>query len=344
MANTVGLQKRIARVTDLMAQYVVETTITDRGDLPSQALFVMQIVDETDPKQDELLRAATVADLIDLEQDRPTALLRGQTLFRAVTTTKTYDDVNAARAAALFLEEKLNELVVEYQTYLTDFVADPGETLTFPMADAGILTPAIEAYTAKRDERIAQEAAVTDKTAECATITAELAVLQTRVDELEQCVETLDIASAGLNDCVTALRDADAEQQATAGIVSALLAQYVVSRPSIGATPQGELDVYLQTPGGTLYDNYNSAQVPQLAENATRISAASARLLDVNTRLAQTRAALTAAQADLTSKEAEKSTCAVELTAAQGVLEDLERQEQALLDEVIALCPDYSGT
>lgn len=341
---TIALQRRTARVSDLEALYVVETTVTDRGDLPTSALFVLQIIEDADPKADELLRTATVADIIDLEQDRATALRRGQSIYRATTAYRSYADVNAARAAALFLEEKLNQLVVEYQTYLTDFVADPGEVLTFPMADPGVLTPAIEAYVAKRDERIAQELTNAEQTAQCTQTSTEVSALSVRVAELTRSVEALEIASTSLRSCLTALQAADTVQQAVSTTIGAALSQYTTSRPAIAATPQAALDTYLLTPGGDLYDDLVLRVRPQIARNATSIAASSAQLLEVNTRLAAVRSDLSTAQAELEAKKTAEATCAREQAAAAAILEELERQEQALLDAVLDLCPDYSGT
>lgn len=344
MTSTIGTQRRTAAVNGLTATYSVETIITDRGDLPSAALFVLQILDEDDPKQDELLRVATVADLIDVESDRPTALARSMSIYRTAAVTKTYVDVNAATAAYKYLQENLDAVVVEYQTYLTDFLADPGQTFILPQADVGVLAPAIAVYVAKVEQRQEQETLIAASAVACAQLDTDLAVLQTREEELLRGVTALQIASTALSDASTALQSVHTVQRSTAAIVGNLLPQYVATRLDLDPAEQGELDVYLLSPGGQLNNDYRLKQIPSVAGAAVSISALTAQLVDVNTRLAQLRADVTTAQADLSAKESAQTECARSHVVEQSVLDTLLQQETALLDTVQALCPDYSGT
>ena len=64
MATTVTHQRRTTRVASGGgAEYTIETYVDDQGDLPDSAIFLLEIVSETDATQDELARVSSVADM-----------------------------------------------------------------------------------------------------------------------------------------------------------------------------------------------------------------------------------------------------------------------------------------
>jgi hypothetical protein len=211
---TTVTQLRRAQVTNLLEQYSIEASVIDRGDLPDPGAFLLEIIDEADPKDDTLARVATVADLETYGLNRATAVLTDVGFYRSSTVTKYYDDVRTAVAAKDFLKEKVNDLATEYDTFLNLFKADgtggyPVDTEDYPQTSIGLLTPAITAYTDKVAERTAQQAIVADKTVECAelTVTYDNAVItaaaaQTTLDSLQNAENAMTAMSAS----VTAFR------------------------------------------------------------------------------------------------------------------------------------------
>ena len=154
---TLATQLRDAVVTDAVAKFEVTTTVTNRGDLPDLGAFVLEIIETTDPKRDELLRVAAIGALTEYRVDRSQAVLFGELYYRAATLTAFYDGIQDAITAKDFIQEKINKLATDWRQFVTDFQANPGENLAFPIADVGVLAPLIATYNATVAQRQQQQ-------------------------------------------------------------------------------------------------------------------------------------------------------------------------------------------
>lgn len=349
---TIAEQLRRAQVSNLQAQYILTMTVTDRGDLPDAGAFVFEILDDDDPKEDLFARVATVADLETFGLSRSAALISGAGFYRSSTVTKSYvntqtgqSGLRAANEAKGFLVERVNELVSEYQTFLNEFKADPPEVFVFPEADAGILTPLVDDYTAKKEERAAQEETVDAKQDECDELDAEYTAAVADADAAQQVLDALNKALSSLQTAKTALTNIDsASSDLSDDVVDALT---VWNNERGGMSPASSVDAVdaeLEQTTGALwteyYDNFAPART-QLAQDIANIDSEIQQLTTVQIPEQQTRLnnANTARDAALTAKEE----CARELAEAQQVLEVLEREEQNLLNQVRALCPTFTS-
>ena len=345
MAPTLATQLRTAEIDGVTVEYVVTSTVTDRGDLPDFGAFVLEIIDEDDPKQDILARVATPADLAVLATSRALAVTNEASFFRSSSVINRYENINTAIAGKDFLQERVNALVVDYQAFIDVFLSDPAENLSFPAADIGILTPAISAYTEKRDERTAQDTTVTEKQASCDELqdtyddaAATEADANTTLSALERSKTAL---TAGLN-ALTAIQSASTS---LATDIVAAISTWNNQRVSFAAgVPRDTVDDELLNPTGALYVEYydTGGFEDAVVTLSNSISTITAEIAAVTTQIsAQTTirdAATTAKNEALTALE----TCTRELSDSQQVQESLEREETRLLAEVVDLCPAYS--
>lgn len=184
--------RRVLRLSDGTVKYEVTAIITDRGDLPSTDLFVLQIVDPAAPKSDVLARVATplelkqtdpssplyvkvvstditriegdtfarianVNDVTALPRDRVVAVREGQTLYLGSSLTLIYDNITTADAAYRQLNARLSALVTEWRTYITSFATTPSQLYALPIVDASEEAERTALYATRKKARIQAE-------------------------------------------------------------------------------------------------------------------------------------------------------------------------------------------
>lgn len=171
-------------------KYKVTISVTDPGDLPTSALFVVSINEPTDPKEDTLARVSTIADFTDIQTSRSVAINEDETLYRAAAFTLYYENLETANNAQKVLKEKIDELVSDYAVYQSEFEAVVAETTTHPQVEAATYTAAVTAYQdALRDTldaeatRDAAETAYTDAQTAATTSTTDASASQTVADD-----------------------------------------------------------------------------------------------------------------------------------------------------------------
>jgi hypothetical protein len=347
-AYSYAQQLRVANVTDAIAQYQIEMSVTDRGEVPDEGFFVMRIVNVDDPKQDELERVAGVGDLYEWSLDRPTALLSGQDFYRTSAVTKFYPDIEDAVTAKDFLAEQANKLVDDYILYDTQFRASPTpETFQFPTADVGVLTPLIEDYVAKTAEVDAQQVLVTAKTAECALLDTDYQVaLQVR-DDQQAALDALLRTQTSINAAHSAMTAFDlAGTNLSTDVVAALVAWEANRAAMSPPTEVGLMDDNLldDTPGpaGTLWSEYYNGFTPAVLAFNTALQVAAADVTEIGVQVGMQTANRDAAQATVDASLTAKETCAQEETTMTSVLDTLQQEQTQLLADIIALCPAYT--
>jgi hypothetical protein len=182
MAATQTEQTRNAIYIDGVETFEIIITVTDAGDLPSKAVFVVQIQTQTDPKTDTFARVAAIADFTTYGTDRVAAIAAGDEYYRVTTFTFYYTDLNTGVAAADVLSSRIDELVTNWQTYDTSFVAT-AEIVEHPQPSLSAFEAAVAAYdtavtaeatakTTRDDAKTAYDLAVTDAATAAATVTA----------------------------------------------------------------------------------------------------------------------------------------------------------------------------
>lgn len=197
MTDPVARQwRRRATLPDGRTAYEVTTRVVQAGDLPTRALFVVDIEDPLDPKADVLARVATPLDVrrlsgglyvrVDAEQmtriegdpfariatlndfaalqtDRAEAVRHGQTEYLTDTLTVVYTNGETADAAYQQILARLSELTTSWRAFGTTFETAPFTDYPLPMRGAGVEAARVTIYTAavaarRRAEVAADEA------------------------------------------------------------------------------------------------------------------------------------------------------------------------------------------
>jgi hypothetical protein len=342
MADTTGEQLRVAIVQVGVAKYKVVTTVLTAGDLPDRGAFLVEILETTDPKRDKLARVCAVGDLTEWSLNRNTALINGDPFYRAFTWTEFYDKIEDAINAKDFFQEAVNTLVTDYQNFLTNFLADPAEALTWPTPDMGVLQPLIEDYYEKVQEVAVQQEVVDDKVVECNQIESERQAAQTSAELASASILAIDDSLAGLTQAESAMQIFEASStglqpglQLTFDAWDAEENQGVLAQPLLEA----QLDVgngmrgYVENVAGWNED---------VITFSNALATLTAKKDEITTTRGQLESDRVTAQNLADTLATNKATCDAELLAEQAALAELEQQRDDLLDDIIALCPDFT--
>lgn len=341
MALTYAQQTRTARISGMKGEYVSSTAVTDAGDLPDTFLFVYSVVDPLDPKQDVLLRVATTADLVLTTTSRVAAVTAQDFVYRTAVAEISYEDINDAINASKSIAEQLNDLVTEYQTYLTELVTNPVETFAFPQATLGLLGALVTDYTASAAAVAAQQTLITNTTATCLEEETQLATLQADVTAQAALVTALTTAKSSYATTVSSLNDILNVHTSVSTLVGSTLSTWATERSGVAGGPQAAMDVYLLSPTGSLYTAYNASLVPSLATTSAARDAANSALAALSAQISTESATLSLKRAAQDAKQTDVTACSAKKTQQQGVLTTLTRQTAALLTQIRALCPGY---
>lgn len=145
-------------------EYKIETSVTDKGELPCIQIFVFTISDPSDPSLDKFARVAVPGDF-----DGPTALLiardaailAGATEFLASYFSVQYPDLTVAVQAKSAITTRINELINGWIVYRDNFIDTSGIAQYFPTTDPALEQSLIDDYAGAKQARIAAEEDVT---------------------------------------------------------------------------------------------------------------------------------------------------------------------------------------
>lgn len=343
MAPTVATQLRRAVVTDLKAEYVIEMLLMDRGDLPDGAVFLLEIFDENDPKDDTLARVCTVADMDVYRKNRAQALLAGDKFFRSIVATKSYPHIEDAVVAKDFLVEQVNALVSEYATYANDFKADPAAIYVFPMINAGVLAPAVNAYTETVADAEAQREVLSQKQAACSEVTVSYTQSVARKQAADATLSSLLLAESAMQTSINAIVGMQtATYTLSVDIVNGLDTWNTVRGTVAAGATRDALDDQLLNPTGALWAEYYSNFTPAKTAFDSALTLLNAQLTTLAASIATQTAAVAALSSEVDQLLVTKESCALGVAEAQQVLNAQEREAAVLLDKVRGLCPTFT--
>lgn len=179
-APHLSMIRRVAPQADGTTRFEFIATVTTAGTLPTKNLFVMQIQDPADPKNDIVARVATPRDLrqIDgsyylkaqaataltlsgdlflrvanttelasLAQDRATAVRQGESYYLTSVLARSYEALETADAAVRQVLDRLSALTTAWTTINTNFVTTPTAEYDLPVLESSIETLRRTAYT-----------------------------------------------------------------------------------------------------------------------------------------------------------------------------------------------------
>lgn len=365
MADTEITQKRKAVIIDGSTKYEINTIVKEKGDLDDDGIFLVEILDADDPKEDALIRVITPADIDTYNLDRDAAIAAGDVYWRAAEFIRRYDSLDVAIAAAAVIKSRVSTFVTEWAKYVAEFFTT-GEDTIVPLVDGTLLAEKINEYITLNDalteaqtEAESANTDFTDAEADLAATNATAESLDVAVDAISELSDSIDDLKSGitvLENLVAAIGDVPSNGfgVSPAGGTRFYLAldTLLVAIRENGDDIDDEL---LVNPNSTIQTAIDAIQIAELtftnALSANLVNAANAaggaildaalaaRNITVNVDTVESNAALaitakTAAQVALNTAKTAALTKAAELEVAKKAVD-------AALAAVIDLCPDF---
>lgn len=284
------------------------------SELPHVSVFLVNVVDVFDPKQDTLARVATIADLtqVPIGRDAGIAAPGGDGIqFLSAEWTATYPTLETALDAAQAFRDRVNKLVVDWQTFRTQFDAPSPTpaTYTFPATDTSPKTTLINAYKVAKQDRYQKQLAKDAADATLAAAQADSTYKQSLVDEIAP------IASGAVTNQI--------EMSQVVGFFSTLQAA--------GTTFAGA------NPSGTGIAAFQAA----LTLAASQGASATAFVADAGTLLALTTTYQSARQGEAVTASSVVTTATIDQISKSQALTAAIALETAALAAVLVVCPDF---
>lgn len=329
MPGTQITPTRTPVLVDTGTKYQVTAVCSLAGTLPNTNIFVRQVVQEDDPKNDTFLRIASVVDFTTYGSNRQESIESGAFIYRANSFVALYDDVTTGNDAWNELSARVNALVLEYDVYITAFLTPvDGVVVTYPTIDESTKAALIATYEASLETVEEAESARDTENVACNALQLELETYQIRLAEVQADVAAVTpIASAST--LVPPNLSVIAATTSTASLTaSAYVASSGASAPE-QASIQGQLaTINNQVSALNLQTTFADSEVriPLLAFLGTL----------------QARAA--SLQADVTAKQIEYNQCMLEMATLQAAVDQARQARDAALAAIVAVCPDYVPT
>lgn len=331
MPGTQITQHRTPVLTDSGTVYQISATCTAAGTLPDVYVFVKQVVNFDDPKDDTHYRVAAPADFDALLIDREDAIeagpgSEGAYLYRDAAFTQSYSTVETATGAWAELSARINDLVTSYDEYITLFLTPTeGAVTLYPTVDESLKAAYVASYAASLVAITAAEAVRDTENVACEAVRLELRTAQESLLAAQQDVATLTpivgslaASSGSLGGIATSIT----------GSVSAATALVLASGASAGE--QAAINAQLNaaaTQASTLTTTASSIELNVYSPLTTMLSTLQTRVATL--------------QASVTSLTMEVNACGLELATMQGAVDAARGQRDTALATLRTVCPDY---
>jgi len=327
MAGTQVNQTRKAVIVEGTSKYSITTTCTVAGTLQDTHIFLLDIITDTDPKDDILNRVIEIADLTTYPTDRDLAVAQNTGAWRSSSVTLIYSDVATANAAWKEFSNRINTLVKNTDVYYIEFeTITEGQLITYPTADESAQTAVKAAYAATLPTLTAAQEALTEHAAECVQLDKDLASIESQLATANADTTTYVSIQASL----TAITASDNFNYGT------LVTNQILLRTESGSS---EATTAQKASIETILISNDAALVQFSTQNA-----AQATLLTGSVA-----AAVSTAQARVTSLTQQKNTKLVELNNCHIESSKLQAQvitaisaTEVALAAVVAICPDFT--
>ena len=285
------------------------------AELPHLSVFVVNVVDPLDPKQDTLAGVATIADLTTIPEGRDPGIAApgpDGTQYLSASWRASYDTLETARDAAQAFRDRVNKLITDWQSFKTDFSApDPTPAIyTFPATDTSPKTTLIAAYKVAKQDRYQKQ--ITKAAADAALVAAQADLTH----EQELVSDIAPIAAATVSN--------QSEMSQVAGFLATLQAAGITFA---GANPSG---IGLST--------FQAALTLAASQGAQAVAFGS----DAGTLLALATTYQSARQAEVAVATSTASAAVINQIAKTQALAAAVALETAALAAVLAVCPDFN--
>jgi hypothetical protein len=316
--------ERKAVVVSGTAQYTIKTTCTVAGTLQDTAIFLLNIVTPDDPKDDTFNRVVEIADSLTYVTNRDTAIVNSDELWRASSTTLTYDDIETANAAWKELSSRINALTANYDAFLTEYETfEGGDIIIYPTVDESAKQGLKDAFYATNT---ALATATTARDAHsCTSIETNIATTET----------SLQLAQSDLTNALTVQAGISTANSIYTTVYGTLNANNSNARAlnQITSATDAEKDAL------EVYFTSNDAYLAQFNVQNTALATLSSGTISTMVTTLQLRVTtLTQAKnalfVDLNNCRAEDASLQAAVTQAQAA-------RAAALTLVLAVCPDF---
>ena len=325
-----GTQVRMVRVittnTDPAKRYSITSTCIVPGTLTDTGIFVLNIPNPSDPKDDTFTRLITVQDVNDFLNDRDDAIQAGAAYWRSATSTLYFTDIETANAAWKELSSRITALVNSVDSYNTEFSTPPGgSVVTYPTTDTSDKDQLITAYEATAQPVEDAIAARDAKIIACNKIKDNITVTQDRLDEAESDLANYNALyprTTLLSGNLLSIRAALVTNNGTVRTVNGTSSATIGEKDSIETVLLG-----------------NDSQLALFnteVNNANNINTTVAGIVaTLQSRVLQLRNSLL-------SWQSQYAVCTQEGTALQAAVAQTQLAQEAALADVVAVCPDFT--
>ena len=325
MAGTQVRMDRSTIVVNGTNKYQITASCILKGTLPDVYIFLLNINDVVDPKNDTLARVIDVADITSYLDDRDDAIANADTLFRSYSVTLVFDNIDTANAAQKELKSRINTLVNNVDTFLDEFeTANRGEVVVYPTVDPSEKQARIDVYEASEAPVTAAEEARDEHIVECNALETELGYLDLRISDAQTDYNALSPIQA----TIAASSIVYGSVYSTIGAERTLIRNY---NSTSSATPAEQANIEAQLVG-------MDAQLTAFGTNNTQLSAANAQLLSA---VSSVQARLTTLNAERTTLVSDLNKCNLKAIELQAAVDAARAARNTALAAVLEVCPDY---
>jgi hypothetical protein len=337
-------------------EYKIETSVSEKGELPFVQIFVFTIVDSSDPSLDVFARVATPGDLggtTALLTARDAAITAGATEYLSSYFSVQYPDVTIAAQAKSAVTTRINDLINNWIIYRDQFMLYSGEEQYFPTTDPAFEQSLKDDYATAKQTRIAAEQALllsaTDLTLAQKDAANTLKIYEIYKKEVEFCQKTHIVDWAALNGALTSLLSAEGAMSTDSKSAFCALAGLSIATPlawpiTDPPTTLAQLATTGLIPSTEWADWYNAIVDFETARTAYTTTGAPARTAVASgfqtfCSTAASNSSLSynanvAAESDVSDAVLNKKEAEAELVAAQAA-------EAAALAAVMEVCPTF---
>ena len=327
MAGTQIRQDRQIVAVAGVNKYEILVTCTLAGTLPDTGIFLLQLTQSDDPKDDTLVRVCDVTDFDTYLSDRNTARTNDATYWRSAELRLQYDDADTANAAYKEIISRINALVSNQDVHIEEFETPAeGEYTNFPVADPSDSAALVAVYEDAKTARETAEVARDAKQVECANeYQKDLEVTQERHLEAQTDLESVLEFEGQFSGLQNAYISIVANIQ---NYVSSI--RVIVQGSSATATEKQRVENDLIAVEAIL--------TQMTAHNTTYAQA----LTLVSTFRGTLQARVSTLATQINTLTVQLNQCNVALAQLQSAVDAARAVENEALTNVVAICPDFT--
>lgn len=200
MAGTQIIQHRRTITVEGTNLFEISAICRVAGDLPDTGVFLLNIDQVNDPKNDTLVRIVTVGDFSEYKTSRSKAIDAGDSRWRSSSFTLQYDDIETANEAWKELSSRVNALVKQYDDFSEEFETNSeGQVTVYPAVDQGTVNQLKDAYKATLEPLEEAKKERDEHIQECSEKEKKLETTEERLQEAREDLETASSIQSSLS-------------------------------------------------------------------------------------------------------------------------------------------------